>query len=174
MFGWGGLRLFIQHDLEPNAIKPLFLPGAIDEAVDLLKQDERLAIQCINKAELAWQRHLVGLLRGHDLKPRRGNNREALESWEFSHYHDSEPWSRTGIDEEYRFKWFTVVAKILRRERGFDLLGKLAEKSQKRLEVETILLNVFGELNSVDVGWYEWIAIQGQLEPLLYAKKLPV
>lgn len=43
--------------LRPEDARPLYEDGALDKAIELLQKNEKLALRCVDDAELAWCRH---------------------------------------------------------------------------------------------------------------------
>jgi len=99
------LRQFIDRHLQPGLIGPLLQADGLSNALKLLLNDESLAIECVNAAELAWQRHMVFKFEvNSDLAPKIVTLREAgsgqgFEEWEWDASGHGDPWYRTGIRE---------------------------------------------------------------------------
>lgn len=173
-----GNRAVLDDYLGADAIRRVFKGEAFDHALELILADQALALLCLNEAALAWERHRnFGLLVGSELRPRRVGIRDAygggdFEEWEFDRDVAGDPWRGTGISEEAIVKWLRV-ARVLKKERGFDLLSHAATKSRKRLAAEATILNVWYELHE-KVNWSQWAAIRAQMEAAFESKNLPV
>jgi hypothetical protein len=168
------LHRFIDFHLEPRLVRPLFRNDGLASALTELLNDEFLAIECVNAAELAWQRHTAFELEvKSELAPkivtlRETGSGQGFEEWEWDPSSPRDHWHGTGIQKEQIVKW-DEVARILKRRCNYDLFAK----SRKRLEVETSLVDVFAIVRDW-VEWTDWLAIQAQLEAIYSRKGLPI
>lgn len=193
------LRDLIDDYLRPREVEPLFKKGAISAAVDRLTKNTELGLECVNTAELYWQRvvhripgvlapevhyevliargvyHQIAAMTSHAgaktpaAEPSQG---EILLTLARASAHQ-QAYLRSPKEDEYPVKWFGVVAPLL-AEKGFDLLSRRVKRSQNDLAVDSLLLNVFRALAPANVRWAEWQLIKEVVVAVAQIRGLPV
>lgn len=170
----------------PEEIAPLFQAGAIDRAISLMCNDERLALECVDEAQLWYERYEAFDLSpvvltkqfGIPLPEPQYDFVDELRT-EFGSSGDDniaklltrlygDPWEQIGIRKRSLAQWFAVM-HILRDRDKLDLSQMWGGKSIERLAVERTLLEVWNAANAV-LDWHEWAAVQSILEGALYRR----
>jgi hypothetical protein len=168
---------YVDHLLKPAYMRPLFEPNAIDDAMEILLQNEAVATECMNKAEWFWQRHRAFSWRFDDMGPkpmdslRRGEYGSEYDwGYEIERTQPRDTFQSADDIEQYVVRWM-AVAPLLHSRFGYDLLAcKLKEVKRSR---DVLLCEVFDSVYGL-VGVHDWKAIQAQLEAVFVRNGLSI